>query len=504
MRETEFGYGEGGEKGGGGEESALLIWIKRLRLGRTWRAIERVVESHQVDRNEGVGQPSWKDKVLGVPVIVTVLSLGEARRDDIPKMASNLAFFSVLSVVPMLSVVTSLLGAFGVFEPRSGNLSTYLELLFPAVGRSIVGYLQEFSARGASIGGVSTIVLLVVSIFLFNNIERALTHIWHGRSNRPIVAKFLMFYAALTLGPVFMILSVLQTASAQLFLSAQLGIGSDVFDQVLPIFYAFVVFTFVNKVLPHAYVRWSSATVAGAVTALAFEGAKWGFNQYVNVVLVDSYDKLYGALGIVPLFMIWVYVIWVVILMASKVAYCAQHMGRLVGAHGPLSTVLGGGQNGGSKGEHFVGVLTTLEVLTPVVVSYKEGKGPLREDVIGELTGYAPGLVREVVDEMVRMGVLTAVTKATVSGSRHVVPGKPLEDIKLGEVVRHFLSGQTGMNVSKAVGQVRWSHRENLYALLAGKTAVDLADDAGASELVGQASGGDTLKETLEEEAAVV
>lgn len=422
---------------------------------------------------------SKRERWMAAPLQILALTVREVARDGIIQRASSLTFFTMLSVVPLLSVVTALLGAFGVFDPVEGDLARYLRTLFPAAGGEIAGYLQASSTRAASsIGGINGVGLLVISIFLFNAIERSLTDIWHGAHNRSLMAKFLMFYTLITLGPLLLIVSVVQTASAQLVVSSYLGVDFGVVSQFYPALAGLVVFTLMNKILPSAQVSWRSALLAGVVTAAGFELAKWGFNQYVNVVITDSYNRLYGALGTVPIFMLWVYVTWIVILVGSEIAYCYQHMERLVRLDTPLEQTLWEGKH---RLRRVYDTTVCLEVLAPVAIAYQGGQGAIDEESLAMMAGLDVGVAREVLERLISERVVSVSGKAR-GGARQFLPARPLDDIELGPIVEQFWRHDT-LTGSQQLAQLRQRHHDDLMGLLEGHTARDLAGAQGLDQL---------------------
>lgn len=413
---------------------------------------------------------SWWTRCIMAPLQIIALSAREMFRDRLPNRVAALSFFSVMSIIPLLSVVTALLGAFGMFDPQTGDLAIYLQQLFPAVGQDIATYIQQYSVKSASsMGGIGAVTLLVISIFLFNNIEQTLTEIWQGSHNRPIVQKFLMFYTLITLGPVLIMLSIIQSASAQIFISSRLGIDTGFFVSLLPVGYAFLVFTLMNKIMPNALVSWWSAALGGLVSALSFELAKWGFNQYVNLVVLDSYDKLYGALGLVPIFMLWVYVTWFVILGGAEIAFCYQNREHLLRAQVDLKSFLN--RNDRALYHPFV----CLEVLAPIVSAYGTGRGAVSEATIVSVTGYSGALVKEVIDELLRIEVL-ALADGGKGKNRRVVPQRPLEDIELLPVVASFQSYQN-VPLGEEIESLLNDYRQMLDEMLRRKTARALLDE---------------------------
>ncbi len=444
-------------------------WAHRLK--KISSGLSDVLDLYRRGEQDKLSRPV---RLMASTMQIIALAARESQRDRLVQEAASLAFFTILSLVPLLAVVTALLGAYGVFDPVDGGLAVYLEVLFPAAGMEIVSYLQEFSTRGASsIGGINGVVLLVISIFLFNSIERSLTNIWRGSHDRSIISKFLMFYTMITLGPILVILSVVQTASAQLYVTSRFGIDTGAINHFLPVIYTLVVFALMNKILPHAYVTWRSALMGGVVTAVGFELAKWGFNQYVNLVLLDSYNQLYGALGIIPIVLLWIFITWIVILVGSEVSYCHQHMEQLLKFDTPLEKLL---STRGKQSKHVYNALVCLEVLSPVVNAFEAGKGSVSEAQIVLASGKDVMVVREIVDELIHQQILLVVGKGNRS-RRAVVPARPLQDIALYDILTQFDAPGGVDKAGSVLTELRDRYGEAMMNLMEGATAKSLVDE---------------------------
>ena len=454
---------------------------KRWRLPSGLAATrDRLTSIFEVYRNGEHEHLEMKTRVWAGPLQLLLLTIREVIRDNVIQRASSLAFFSLLSIIPLLSVVTVLLGAFGLLESLDGGLASYLDVVFPATGVDVGGYFEQQLGQSSSIvGGINGVVLLVISIFLFSWIERALTDIWHGGHNRSLLAKFLMFYTMITLGPVLIILSVVQTASAQVFISERFFINTGFVDKLLPLVYAFIVFALMNKILPNVMVRWSSALLAGVVTSAAFELAKFGFNQYINTVLTTSYQNIYGALGVVPLFIVWIYVTWIVILIGSEMAYCFQNMERLLRLDDPLITSLKKVRRGENR--HYDS-LVSLDIMAPIVAAWTSKKGAISEERIGYISGIDTKIVSEVVTELIDAGIIMHSGKSA-AGTRMLMPAGPPSEIALSEIIGRFQRRAIGATGSTYVHELRDTYIDRTCELVQGKSAHDLVDDLSMREV---------------------
>ncbi len=414
-------------------------------------------------RGDWAALSRWQ-RALVWPVELVSMVVRQFRRDDAITLASSLAFISALSVVPLLSVATSLMAAFGVFESDTGFIYDTLATVTPSAAGDIAAYLKDFATNGANtVGGIGGVALVIISLVLTHKIEQAFTNIWRGTHDRPMLAKFLTFYAIITLGPVLLSLSFIQSARLQIYLS-RLGIDVGFFSQSLPLVYALVLFTLMNKLLPNARVTWRAAAFGGLFTAVAFEVAKWGFNEYINLVIFDAYNKIYGALGLIPIFLIWIYITWSIILIGAEMAYCVQNLRGMV-----VARLRDRHEQGGA---HLYDPLVALEIFAPVATAFHRGDAPVDEDRLVELTHHGNAVVRETVKRLRRAQFLRRAHDKNGAG---LVPARSLDTIHLDELVAVFLP-EPLVQTSDALERLGEEFRASTHQTLAGYTALDLVD----------------------------
>jgi membrane protein len=409
---------------------------------------------------------NWWQRALVAPLALVWLVIGQFRHDDAVTLASSLAFISALSVVPLLSVATSLMAAFGLFESDTGFIYETVATVTPSAAGDIAAYLKDFATNSAdAIGGIGGVALVIISLVLTHKIEQTFTNIWRGTHDRPLLAKFLTFYAIITLGPVLLSLSFIHSASLQIYLS-RMGIDTGFFSKMLPILYALVLFTLMNKLLPNAKVSWKSALVGGLFTAVAFEVAKWGFNQYINLVILDAYNKIYGALGLIPIFLIWIYITWSIILIGAELAYCYQNLRSML-------LMRRRDEHANARGSrHLYDPLVGLEIFAPVATAFHRGEPPVTERNLAARTHYNPTVVRETVKRLLRSNFLRL---SQDRKGRGLLPARPLDAIRLDELVAVFLQDHVAQG-SAPVDRLWEKFRQNTRLTLDGYTALELVD----------------------------
>ncbi len=238
--------------------------------------------------------------------------------DDLTGSASSLTYTTLLSLVPLMSVLVTMLSAMPVFEDISQQVQDFIFQNFvPTSGTIIQNYLSGFveKARGLTVG--MSLAVFFTSIMMMMTIEKALNRIWDTRPSRNVLHKVLVYWAVLTMGPLLigggLVMSsyLLNTAPGLRDLKAHLL-------KFLPLLASTGAFFFMYLVIPNRKVKWRSALTGALVAAVFFEMAKRGFAWYVTTF--PGYQKVYGALATIPLFLVWVYVSWIIVLLGGVIA----------------------------------------------------------------------------------------------------------------------------------------------------------------------------------------
>ncbi|QDI04482.1 MULTISPECIES: YihY family inner membrane protein [Xanthomonas translucens group] len=242
--------------------------------------------------------------------------------DRLFQAAASLAYTTIFALVPLAMVVFGVLSAFPVFDRWSDQLSDYIFSNFvPAAARSVEAYLRQFSASAGQLTSAGTIALMVSLLITLNSVEQTFNRIWRVVSARPRLTRFLVYWTVLTLGALLAAASL--AASARFFalplfrtsegrLLAQMALG------LAPVLIEFVCVTLVYRVVPHHTVKLRHA-VPGALLAVALlELVKWGLSLYLGSF--QSYQRIYGTVAFVPIFLLWIYLSWIGILLGASLA----------------------------------------------------------------------------------------------------------------------------------------------------------------------------------------
>lgn len=254
-------------------------------------------------------------------------------RDRCPQQAASLAFQTVLSVVPLTAVAMAALRLWGDVGAESTLVAFLSEEFIPVSREVIATQLTEWSTnismRSLGIMGLCTTVLL--AFILVNNLEKTINAIWRSDRKRPLAQKFVVFYATVTLGPLLM--------GASLYEATQAGLTEGSGRFLIGVSTSFGALFFANYFLPVKRARMRAAMAGALVSTVLLELAKYAFKVYVTNFAFGSMSGIYGALAVIPLWLLWVYYGWLVFLLGVEVAYATQNLGFLQrrDRRGPMS-----------------------------------------------------------------------------------------------------------------------------------------------------------------------
>jgi membrane protein len=236
--------------------------------------------------------------------------------------AGALAFTSVFALVPVSAAVLGFLAAFPGFEGWRDQLTNWVFTNFvPATGSVVQGYITEFATNASRATVVGVLVLFFSAISLMMSIEDAFNRIWRVQVMRGASARFVIYWTALTLGPLLLVaaLAISSYAFALPFLGAaeaQFSIKARVLA-VLPFLIVWSALVAAYAVIPNRTVRLRDAMIGALIAAVLFELAKRGFALYATSYA--NYQQVYGALAIVPVFILWIYLSWAIVMFGASI-----------------------------------------------------------------------------------------------------------------------------------------------------------------------------------------
>ncbi|WP_338518989.1 virulence factor BrkB family protein [Alteromonas gracilis] len=242
------------------------------------------------------------------------------REDSITISAGHLAYVTLLSLVPFIMVTFTIMSAFPAFASVRTKLEHFVFSNFVPTASDVVHkYMTDFVGNASQMSAIGILSLLVVALLLISNVDKTLNRIWRTQSDRPIIYTFAIYWMVITLGPMLIgssvVVSSYLTGLAAFTEEYTPGLGTFLLSLV-PSGAAMLAFAILYMVVPNRRVYARHALAGAVVATIAFEMTKSGFALYVTNF--PSYELIYGALAVVPILFIWVYLSWIIVLFGAE------------------------------------------------------------------------------------------------------------------------------------------------------------------------------------------
>lgn len=267
------------------------------------------------------------------------------------QLCGSLTFTTLLALVPLVTIALMFMTAFPVFNELSDRLREFvLGVLVPEAGSKVISvYVQQFSSNAARLTAAGVTVLLFSSIMLMLTIDRAFNTIWRVKRPRPLVQRLLIYWALITVGPLLLGGSLTLWSWLVRLSEDAMGLVPIIvieFLKLVPIGLTALAFGLLYRLVPNRQVSNLDAAVGGIFAAVFFEAMKYGFGQFI--ANFSSYKLVYGAFASVPIFLVWIYASWVVVIFAAIITAGLSYWRT------------GGVKNPGPPGSLFVDAVETI------------------------------------------------------------------------------------------------------------------------------------------------
>ncbi len=285
----------------------------------------------------GSQEPQWQELVSELPETLqswpwldTLRTLARRFREDrLGITASSLTFTTLISLVPLITVMLAVFSAFPIFGQFQGSVQRYfLQSLIPDnIAKPVLAALTQFAAQSSRLGGAGLAVLVITALALMLTIDRTLNNIWRVRKPRPIAQRVLVYWAALTFGPVLLGASLTLTSyavSASQGMVAAMPGGVSLLLNLVEFALLALGMAGLFHYVPNTEVRWRHALAGGVFVAIGFELAQRGLALYLAAI--PTYSLVYGAFATLPIFLIWLFLGWVIVLLGAVIAAYAPSL----------------------------------------------------------------------------------------------------------------------------------------------------------------------------------
>ncbi|MDH5189489.1 MAG: YihY family inner membrane protein, partial [Rhodospirillaceae bacterium] len=304
------------------------------------------------------------------------------------RIAASLSYTSLLAIVPLGAIAFAILRAFPVFDNIRDRLQGLVfDAFLPETISSVQEHFANFVGKAGGLTAIGIVALALVAIMLLATIEAALNDIFRVKSKRAFIPRMMMFWAVLTMGPMLMggslsLATYLFAITKMTDVSNLSGIGW-VMTRSIPTVLAIFAFSVFYAIVPYRPVRVIHALVGGISAGLLFALVRKGFAFYVEVF--PAYQTLYGAVSVIPIFLIWMYLSWAVVLIGAEVTASMPEWGRKA-AKSDLQSL--------SPANHLAIAIKVLEVL------WRQSRGESTDDDVEDMVSHSSDAGSEISAQM--------------------------------------------------------------------------------------------------------
>ncbi|PCJ42229.1 MAG: hypothetical protein COA71_06480 [SAR86 cluster bacterium] len=257
--------------------------------------------------------------------------------------AKALTYMSLFAVIPLLTLLITILAAFPAFQVFGNQIQAMIfDRLLPSSSSQLEDYFTAFSTQARNLTWVGAAMLLVTSFLMLVNIERSFNRIWEVRESRKGLNSFLLYWSVMSLGPILLglgfaissYITSLNLFDSFLDISETLGTTSLLLE-IFPLILTTGAFTLLYVAVPNCGVRFHHGLIGGLVVAITFLVVKQVFTWFIALA---SYQFVYGTFAAVPIFLLWIYLCWIVILLGANFvkalpAYSTEYKSHKVHPH---------------------------------------------------------------------------------------------------------------------------------------------------------------------------
>lgn len=373
--------------------------------------------------------------------------------DRLKLHAQALTYDTLLAIVPLLAVVFAMVNGFGGLE--KARLEEFIMSRLagsPEMQQAISGPIRDFvgNIQSGSIGAISIVLLIFSVLSLLGHIENSFNAIFGATHTRPFAIRMLTYWAIVTLGPILLVASLglsaaLQTSAATSYLE-RLGFVANLAIRAMPLVITWIGFSVLYLVVPTTHVSFGAAIPAALVAGSVWNAAKWGYAIYAKHAL--SNQNIYGSLATIPVFILWLYCSWLLVLFGAHLAFAFQHVKSV--EHGDQA-----------EPTWFFLKSVAYRVLQTACVDFYEGKAT-NEDSLDERLSIGQKVTQRALGLLLDGGYLRRIDNGDA-----VVPARDPASITVQEVT-HYLEYQVGAHPARNSPK----NTDPLYAL------IQQADDA--------------------------
>lgn len=330
---------------------------------------------------------------------IFILAIKGFSEDRIQLRASALTLYTLLSVVPIVSLIFAIAKGFGIENLIQQELINSFQGQ-EEVFNWIIEYANSFleNTKSGYLAGVGIVILIWSVIQVLGNIESAFNRIWQIKKSRSYVRRFTDYLTVVMIAPVFMVLASTLTVA----ISGALNRFTEAYPLLehlnliagsLPFVIIWFLFAFIYMVMPNTKVKFKSAFIAGFIAGSLFQLTQWGYIHFQ--IGVTKYGAIYGSLAALPLFIIWMQLSWLIVLLGAEISFANQNINLY--EYESDSLLL----------SPRLKMTLTFLIANLVIKNFEKGQSPLTSTEISKNLKIPVRLVREIVDSLIDIKIFS-------------------------------------------------------------------------------------------------
>lgn len=351
-------------------------------------------------------------------------------KKELVDYATSLAFNTMLAIVPVVALLFAIAQGFG-FGKYIENSVRDIFSSQPQIAEEVLNLSKSYlsNAQGYVLIGVGIVLMLYTIIMLIRNVEHVFNRIWDIERIRPIKRMLTGYVAMIFILPVLLILisgiTIFSCNVANMLSDYDmLGPMAKYSIRLIPFFFMTLVFICMYVLIPNTKVRFTTAIIPALLASLFMS-----LLQYLWVngqILLSSYNRIYGSLAALPLFMLWMLFVWYIILFFAQCNYATQNhenfMFNLVASHV----------------SHKERMRMSAVILRLVFKRFANGETPMTAFCIKRITGYPISIVKELLSQLCRANILCECANDKSEDEFSYLPAEDIARINLSEMIRRM------------------------------------------------------------------
>lgn len=384
------------------------------------------------------------------------------------RAASALSFDLLLAIIPIFFLGFALLNSFGAFEGGGASILKYIhENYFPIKTSSMDTLLSYLNKQNYStMGSVGIITLIIFSTSLFLKIENVFNQLWSVTNKRHISKRFTNFFTFLMLAPIFFSMSLHFSSKFKTILDdlSTISAISAIFSYMVSGLFIFLMFFILYFFVPNTRVRFVPAVMGAIVASIIFMILKFVFGIYISNFVIHNYQNIFGTMTILPIFLIWIYLSWIITLIGGVISYIYNKYEMIWSFNKEFIL------NGKDKSTEVLTIEKLIEIFYIISERYSKGNGSTRLDQVSQYFRLQPQVISYIIEKWIESGLIISYEDGYLS----YIPKKPLETIVISDIINPFLNDINLVDASKQFDLFINQYRTITKTFIEKKTIKDL------------------------------